>query len=366
MAHDIQFDTAKASQFVTEGVLLAMPLCMAGVTQPPPAGEQAINVLTVTDDRRICIGTSGPRARVLAGRIHSESGAVRHVAAIDDATSIDALIPATDESQDVWVIASGPVGSALWRCAATVPRSLVQEWGRVTSDGPAKVCDLFAEIGVAHAVRSGQTTVGVNCQGTVFTIDAEGAKMQIIGEVAGPISMQTRLVCDASDRVWGAGGDGRLWMYDPAIGKVQVTDLTAPCVEQPIEDVTWAADGASGFIYGAANPGGTLFMLDPDQRTIEVIGQPSQLGAVGCLAAGHDGRLYGAAGTADDIGHLFCFDPAERTLRNLGVAVSTLTVRQYGYHFRSAAVGAGGEIYLGQHERVSHLWIWFPHLPAGG
>lgn len=366
MAHDIQFDTAKASQFVTEGVLLAMPLCMAGVTQPPPAGETAINALTVTDDRRICIGTSGSRARVLVGRIHNESGAVRHVAAIDDATSIDALIPVADASQDVWVIASGPGGSALWRCAAIVPRSLVQEWQRVASDGPAKVCDLFSGTGVVHAIASDQITVGLNSDGAVFTIDAEGANVQIVGELGGPISMRSRLVCDVSHRVWGADGDGRLWVYDPATGKVQVTDLSTPRGERPIEDVTWAVDAASGAIYGAANPGGSLFVLDPDQRTIEVIGQPSRFGAIGCLAAGHDGRVYGAAGTADDIGHLFCFDPAERTLRNLGVAVSTLTERQYGYHFRSAAVGAGGEIYLGQHERVNHLWVWFPHLPAGG
>ncbi len=65
----------------------------------------------------------------------------------------------------------------------------------------------------------------------------------------------------------------------------------------------------------------------------------------------------------DDIAHLFAYDPAAGSLTDLGIPVSALAARQYGYVFGCAATGPAGEIYLGQHERVNHLWVYFPPIP---
>ena len=105
------------------------------------------------------------------------------------------------------------------------------------------------------------------------------------------------------------------------------------------------------------------FAFEPEQRTLRDLGRASRLDGIGCLAVGHDGRVFGAAGTEDDIGQLFAFDPQQETYAILGVAASVLSVRQYGYHFRCAVTGADGEIYFGQHERVNHLWVYFPPVP---
>jgi hypothetical protein len=64
------------------------------------------------------------------------------------------------------------------------------------------------------------------------------------------------------------------------------------------------------------------------------------------------------------MGHLFVYDPAGGCVRDLGVPVSTLSVRQYGIHFASAVTGRHGEMYFGQSERVNHLWVYFPPVPT--
>ena len=78
---------------------------------------------------------------------------------------------------------------------------------------------------------------------------------------------------------------------------------------------------------------------------------------------GNDGRLLGMAGAEDEIGHLFSYSPDSGALFDMGIPCSTLTLREYGYHFRCAATGAQGEMYFGQHERVNHLWVYFPAIP---
>ena len=106
-------------------------------------------------------------------------------------------------------------------------------------------------------------------------------------------------------------------------------------------------------------PDGFLFRLDPTTGEAVALGKPTRLDDVNALAVGHDGRVVGTCGLPEDIGHCVCDEPGPGALRDLGIPVSTLAARQYGYHFRCMLTGRDGEVYLGQHERVSHLWIYF-------
>jgi len=120
----------------------------------------------------------------------------------------------------------------------------------------------------------------------------------------------------------------------------------------------------TGRLYGGTTPDGFLFHLDPATGEATGLGKPTRLDRVHCLTLGNGGRLFGTCGLAEDVGHLFCYDPGRGALRDLGIPVSTLTARQYGYHFRCMLTGRDGEIYLGRHERVSHLWVYFPPAPG--
>ncbi|HQE62951.1 MAG TPA: hypothetical protein PLV10_11805, partial [Candidatus Latescibacteria bacterium] len=61
--------------------------------------------------------------------------------------------------------------------------------------------------------------------------------------------------------------------------------------------------------------------------------------------------------------HLFVYDPADGTLRDIGTPVSLYGARTYGYVFASALTGKDGELFFGQAERMSHIWQYFPAIP---
>jgi hypothetical protein len=78
------------------------------------------------------------------------------------------------------------------------------------------------------------------------------------------------------------------------------------------------------------------------------------------MAVTLDGRLYGMYG--DEKSMLFCYNPEKRELKTLGVAVSVLERRRYGYSFGAAAVGRDGQIFFGEDDDLGHLWMYFPPI----
>jgi hypothetical protein len=47
---------------------------------------------------------------------------------------------------------------------------------------------------------------------------------------------------------------------------------------------------------------------------------------------------------------------------NLGVAVSVLERRRYGYVFGDAVTGRDGQIILGEDDDLGHVWLYFPTI----
>jgi hypothetical protein len=47
---------------------------------------------------------------------------------------------------------------------------------------------------------------------------------------------------------------------------------------------------------------------------------------------------------------------------DLGVAVSVIQRRRYGYVFGDAVVGREGEIIFGENDNQGHLWLYFPRV----
>jgi hypothetical protein len=59
---------------------------------------------------------------------------------------------------------------------------------------------------------------------------------------------------------------------------------------------------------------------------------------------------------------IFCYHPATRAVSNLGVAVSVLERRRYGYVFGDAVTGRDGQIIFGEDDDLGHLWLHFPPI----
>ncbi|MEW6753937.1 MAG: hypothetical protein AB1505_23595 [Candidatus Latescibacterota bacterium] len=353
-------------EFTREGLMVALPLCFPGQSVPPPAGQTAIKGMALnpyTDT--LYLGTEGEQAHLLAAMIHQDTGIVHDMGAVPEATSVDALCVL---GEDVRFIASGPVGSALYATAPCIGSFYIQEWG-ISRRPLERVGAVLEGQPVAHAIPSQDRLafLGVGGQsGEVFRTEIQGGRTTVLGQLDARGKYSRRLGMDRDGRIWGTYGNARLWTLDPARGEVERLPLTIPCAagrEQHTQVSAWAVDPDTGTLYGGTRPDGFLFRLNPQTREVVSLGKPCRQDLITCLAVGHDGRLFGMAGTADDIGHSFCYDPASGSLRDLGIPVSTLTQRQYGYHYACAVTGVDGEIYFGQHERVNYLWIYFPAVP---
>jgi hypothetical protein len=353
-------------EFTREGLMVALPLCFPGQSVPPPAGETAAKAMALNASTdTLYLGTEGEKAHLLAAVIHQDTGIVHDLGVVPDCTSVDGL---SVLGRDVRFIASGPKGSALYATQPFQGSFLIQEWGFVRHPVERVAVVLKGE-SVAHAVPSQDADCffGVTAQnGQVFRTEASTGKTAILGKLDERGKYSRRLGMDAAGRIWGTCGNAQPWVLDPASGQIEHLPSRVPCAagrEQHTQVSAWALDPVTGVLYGGTSPDGFLFKLDPATRRLVSLGKPCRQDLITCLTVGNDGRLFGMAGTAEDIGHFFCYDPATGSLSDLGIPVSTLTQRQYGYHYACALTGSDGEMYFGQYERVNFLWVYFPAVP---
>jgi len=200
---------------------------------------------------------------------------------------------------------------------------------------------------------------------TLFTVDPATCEVRQRKPVVESGKAAPVLVLDGRGNVYGAGPLGRLWRYDPVTDQVEHLGLRLPTVAGRAfyNQLDCAAlDPASGLIYGAGSADGVLFVFDPEARTIRSLGKVMAEPRCRCITVGLDGRVYGVAGEDDGMGHLFCYDPAGPELRDLGIPYTTSERVWHGYEFQAACTGPNGEIYLGESDRISHLFIYFPPI----
>lgn len=74
---------------------------------------------------------------------------------------------------------------------------------------------------------------------------------------------------------------------------------------------------------------------------------------------GEDNCIYGIAGK--DCCHLFKYNPEEGDLRDLGILHVSSPRCWHGYEFDAAVTGEKGEIYFGENDRISHLFVYYQH-----
>ena len=77
---------------------------------------------------------------------------------------------------------------------------------------------------------------------------------------------------------------------------------------------------------------------------------------------GARGRIYGVGGDNDELARLFSYNPARGVFDMLGsIDVDRRPFYAWrGFVFDSMAVGLDGIVYLGQAERGSRLFIYYP------
>jgi len=337
--------------FVKEGTMVAFPACFPGATAQIPADESHITALDASADGLVYGGTSGRKVHLFVAMFHGVTGLVFDLGWLEGSRRCEAVCCA----KNGFVAAvNGPTGGRLIAGKyQPLPFDLIQEWGfsRPPLDDLGEAVQ-GEEIVHAVADGSGTKVIGTS-RGHLFTYDLEGKAARVVAEM----EATGEIVLGSSGHVYGADGKRSLWRYDPGSERLERRWIPLPTGSWGDGSPKWAKDAKSALLY-AVDCQGRIFSFDGAKFSKE-LGR-TQLAPVGAMAATFDGRLFGSCGSG--ISRLFCFDPREGSVRDLGVAVSVIERRRYGYQFGAAAVGRDGEIVLGEDDDLGHVWLYFPKI----
>jgi len=336
--------------FLTEGTMVAFPTCFPGVTIPIPADESFITALTLGPDALVYGCTSGRQAHLLVGMFHGLTGIIYD---LGTPTGMTEGIAAGCSSEYVVAAFNGPSGSCLVRRKVHyLPFDLLQEWGfdRPDLDVLPAVADNEP---FTDGVMLDEDTFIVATRQHLATVAVANGTVSTVAQLACP----TRLARAADGSILGIAGR-HLWRYSSAAG---FEPDALPLPEGDWSGLTFqrALDSSSGLLY-LADAAGRLYTYEPASGFSPLLAR-TPLTPIGAMAATFDGRLFGACG--EGIANLFCYDPANQSMRNLGVAASVIERRRYGYAFDTAIVGRDGEIVFGENDNLGHIWLYFPRIP---
>ena len=338
--------------FLKEGTIVAFPTCFPGASVPIPADESHITALDTTPDGAIYGGAGGRLVHLFSAKFHGVTGAVFDMGTVEGATDCPAVCCGKTK---VIACVNGPRGGRViaaplmsWTC------DLIQEWG--FSRTP------FQHLGepvpgepILHAVVNAAREVAVGITPShLFTVDIEASKVETIAKIAG----SGRIALASAESIVGMDPPDCLWRYDVPSRRLERNAVKLPSGLWEPAPLTWAKDAQTGLLY-TADAEGRLFSFSEQQGFSPPLAQVS-LTPVGPMAVTFDGRLFGFCG--DGIANMFCYNPHTANLANLGVAVSLLERRRYGYTFADAVTGRDGQIIFGENDNLGHLWLYFPKI----
>ena len=339
--------------FVTEGTMVAFPLCFPGASAPIPPDESHITALDVTPDGTVYIGTSGRRVHLLVGAFHGATGAVFDMGAVEGA---DRCVAIRCGRSRFIAFVNGPDGGRIIRGRLySMPHDLIQEWG-FRREPFEDLGELVEGERIVHAVTDERREKAiVSTEGHLAVVDIESGEIEVVGEIPG----SGRLALGSRGGVFGLDEGGSLWRYDTRDGKLVRRAVGLPDGSWGRYPLMCARDPVDGKLYTADDEGRLFSFSEDEGRFSPPLGRVP-LAPVGPMAVTFDGRLFGMCG--EGIANLFCYNPATGELRKLGAPVSVIERRRYGYAFGDAAVGRDGQIFFGENDNLGHLWIYFPRI----
>ena len=114
-------------------------------------------------------------------------------------------------------------------------------------------------------------------------------------------------------------------------------------------------------VFGGTSDG-YLFRLDPKTLELHNLGKPLNQYRIRGLVCAPNGKLYGVGGDDEEMARLFSYDPSNGAYQMLGMI--DVNRRPYyswqAYVIDAMAIGADGTVYLGQSERKSKLYLYYP------
>jgi hypothetical protein len=171
------------------------------------------------------------------------------------------------------------------------------------------------------------------------------------------------LVLDLKGNVYASGEDGFIFRFDQEKQALEKLPVQAPAIpgREPWTRVDTFLLDPSGLIFGGTSDG-YLFRFDPENMTVSNLGKPLLQYRITGLVRASNGKLYGVGGDEDDMARLFSYDPQSASYQILGFV--DVNRRPYytwqAYVIQAMAVGLDDTIYIGESERISKLYLFYP------
>jgi hypothetical protein len=354
--------------FTKEGTFVAFPLCLPRDSAPLPADESHVTALDVAPNWMVYGGTSGRRAHLFFGSLHGATGMVMDMGGVDGATHTAAV--GCGQKRLVAFVNGPRGGRALARALQGVPFDLLQEWG-FTRQPYEELGEIVPGERIVHAIADPARTRAVGAtERHLFTVGLDEGKPEVVAELPGAAP---RLAVGSKGSVFGPDEGNTLWRFDPRTGKLKRKAVALPKGTWDPVTLMWARDPVRGRLY-TADADGLLYSFTEEKGFNGPLGR-APFAPVGPMAVTYDGRVYGIAAAHNVIGRriagwggdgicrLFRFCPATGEVADLGVPVSVLERRRYGYEFGDAVTGRDGQVVFGEDDDLGHLWLYFPAIP---
>ena len=167
------------------------------------------------------------------------------------------------------------------------------------------------------------------------------------------------LICDDRGHVYGTSDDQNLFRYDCNAEKIIKIGVQIPYID--IAVVEAFVKSQDGIIYGGTSEG-FLFRFDPQTETVTNLGKPIDQMRIRALTFGMDDKLYGIAGERTNRCRFFSYDPDTGGYLDFGFIYVDRTpyYKWRAIQFDAMVTGVNGIIYLGESERRSHLFLFYP------
>jgi len=334
-----------------------------------PNGDSAITALTVAPNGNVYGATSGKAAYLFV--LNPRHGYVQPLGTIPDTAAVSNAL-AVAGSGEVY-IGTSPGGHLLVYTPQREDRQpiRIKEACAVKDLGVAVKGESIAALAID---REAQMIYGLTSPNAhFFKYDIAGSAFTDAGVVANSKpygeKFETRkmfsamLVLDRAENVYASGENGFLYKFNQAKQALEKLALQAPAIpgREPWTRVESFITDAAGLIYGGTSDG-YLFRFDPAKLRVQNLGKPLLAPQITALALAPDGKIYGVGGSEQDMARLFSYDPAEGAYQLLGFV--DVNRRPYyswqAYVIKTMASGLDGTIYIGESERISRLYLFYP------
>jgi len=333
-----------------------------------PDGESGITSLAVAPNGDLYGATSGIRSHLFV--MKPQRGTVMPLGVIAGATSVTQGVVITADMHVF--LGANPQGHLLEYVPSSTEGTLqirnplkTVDHGQPIAGEEIATLSMDRNAGVVYGLTSpGAHFFGYNIAQKKFTDYGVIATKQPSGEKFEHEKMFSRMLAlDESGNVFMSGEDGALFKFDVKSSSLNKLDVRAPAIpgREAYTRVDAFVRSSSGYLYGGTSDG-YLFRLDPNTLRITNLGKPLNVSRIAGLAFGRDGKLYGTGGGPSDMARLFSFDPAIGGYELLGfVDVNRPPYYSWqAYEIGAITSGTDGVIYIGENERISKLYFFFP------